>query len=56
MEVPSFSALDEAQADISAMQAAWGKYSDFHNERQELADKDWLTMRDQVGAGGRRHG
>ena len=33
-------------------QKAWDRYAEFLKERNEMANKDWLSMRDQVGKGG----
>ena len=30
----------------------WDRYAEFLKERNEMANKDWLSMRDQVGKGG----
>ncbi len=48
MDAPDFSQLEEVGADVAATQSAWGRYGDFMRERDEMANKDWLSMRDQV--------
>lgn len=48
VELPHISALDDVSADIAVTYASWSKYGDFLKERDELAHKDWLSMRDQV--------
>eukprot|EP00878_Enallax_costatus_P024703 GHUV01026383.1.p1 GENE.GHUV01026383.1~~GHUV01026383.1.p1 ORF type:complete len:1576 (+),score=459.42 GHUV01026383.1:1611-6338(+) len=45
---PAFPQLEEVQADVMSTQASWGSYRDFLTERDNLAHKDWLSMRDQV--------
>jgi hypothetical protein len=45
---PAFPQLDEVSADLAATQASWGSYRDFLQERDSMAHKDWLSMRDQV--------
>jgi dynein heavy chain 2 len=51
LEAPHFATLDDVAADIGATAASWARYGDFLKERDELAHKDWLSMRDQVSAG-----
>ncbi|WIA17572.1 hypothetical protein OEZ85_014399 [Tetradesmus obliquus] len=46
--LPAFPQLEEVAADLAATQASWGGYRDFLAERDALAHKDWLSMRDQV--------
>jgi hypothetical protein len=48
MEPAEFDVLSEAAADIAATKLAWSRYGDFLKERDELANRDWLSMRDQV--------
>lgn len=48
MDVPAFELLDEVEADVAATKAQWGRYADFLRERDEMANRDWLSMRDQV--------
>lgn len=48
LEVGSFDSLDEVAADVAATKAQWDRYADFLKERNEMADKDWLSARDQV--------
>ena len=48
LESPHFTTLDDVAADISTTAASWAQYGDFLKERDELAHKDWLSMRDQV--------
>jgi dynein heavy chain 2, cytosolic len=43
-----FEALDAVEADIAAAKKAWSRYSEFIAERDELAHRDWLSMRDQA--------
>jgi hypothetical protein len=50
---PAFPQLDEVSADLAATQASWGSYRDFLQERDSMAHKDWLSMRDQVRQPGR---
>jgi dynein heavy chain 2 len=45
---PALPQLDEVAADLAATQASWGSYKDFLQERDSMAHKDWLSMRDQV--------
>ena len=47
-----FAALDEIAADVATTKAAWDRYAEFLKERNEMANRDWLSMRDQVGAAG----
>jgi hypothetical protein len=47
-EPPDFGNLDVVTADLGATRVAWGRYATFLKERDELAHKDWLSMRDQV--------
>lgn len=48
LSLPAFPQLEEVAADLTATQASWGGYRDFLAERDALAHKDWLSMRDQV--------
>lgn len=50
MAPPALPQLDEVAADLAATQASWGSYRDFLKERDSMAHKDWLSMRDQVWA------
>lgn len=45
---PALTQLDEIAADIAAVKGSWVVYQEFLSERDELAHKDWLSMRDQV--------
>ena len=33
---------------ISALQTAWARFADFMKERAELANRDWLSVRDEA--------
>jgi len=48
VESPDFGMLGQVAADIAATRGAWSRYAEFLQERDELANKDWLSMRDQV--------
>jgi len=37
---------------VAAARASWGRYAEFLRERDALANRDWLSMRDQVGGWG----
>jgi dynein heavy chain 2 len=50
---PAFPLLDEVSADLAATQASWGSYRDFLQERDSMAHKDWLSVRDQVRTSGK---
>jgi hypothetical protein len=45
---PALTQLAEIAADIEAVKGSWVVYQEFLAERDELAHKDWLSMRDQV--------
>ena len=47
-----FATLEEVAADVALTKSSWDRYADFLRERNEMANKDWLSMRDQVGANG----
>ena len=34
---------------MALTKSSWDRYADFLRERNEMANKDWLSMRDQVG-------
>ena len=38
---------------MAVTKGSWDRYADFLRERNEMANKDWLSMRDQVRKGGR---
>jgi hypothetical protein len=46
---PALLELEALAADVAAARASWGRYSDFLRERDGMANRDWLSMRDQVG-------
>ncbi|KAG2486208.1 hypothetical protein HYH03_015170 [Edaphochlamys debaryana] len=48
IDVPAFEMMDEMEADVMATKAHWDRYADFLRERDEMANRDWLSMRDQV--------
>jgi dynein heavy chain 2 len=48
LEVGSFDSLEDVAVDVAATKAQWDRYADFLRERNEMADKDWLSARDQV--------
>lgn len=48
LDVPAFELLEEVEADVLATKAQWSRYGDFLRERDEMANRDWLSMRDQV--------
>lgn len=45
---PAFGELEAVAADVAAARASWRRYADFLKERDEMANRDWLSMRDQV--------
>jgi dynein heavy chain 2 len=49
VDAPAFQELEDLAADVAAARASWGRYAEFLRERDELAHRDWLSMRDQVG-------
>ncbi|KAG2426397.1 hypothetical protein HYH02_014824 [Chlamydomonas schloesseri] len=48
IDVPDFDLMNEMEADVLATKAHWDRYADFLRERDEMANRDWLSMRDQV--------
>lgn len=48
LEPATLPGLDEVAEDIRATHSSWSRYGDFLAERDALAGKDWLSMRDQV--------
>ena len=48
LEVGSFDSLEDVAGDVAATKAQWDRYADFLKERNDMADKDWLSARDQV--------
>ena len=40
--------MTEMETDVMATKAHWDRYADFLRERDEMANRDWLSMRDQV--------
>lgn len=50
MAAPALTQLDDIAADMAAVKGSWVVYQDFLAERDALAHKDWLSMRDQVCA------
>jgi hypothetical protein len=50
---PALTQLDDIAADMAAVKGSWVVYQDFLAERDALAHKDWLSMRDQVRAASR---
>jgi dynein heavy chain 2 len=47
---PPFPQLAEVAADVEAVRGSWVAYTQFLAERDALAHRDWLSMRDQVCA------
>lgn len=45
---PALPELDAAASDFAAARAGWARYAEFLSERGALANRDWLSMRDQV--------
>ncbi len=45
---PALTQLDDIAADIEGVKGSWVVYQEFLAERDALAHKDWLSMRDQV--------
>lgn len=52
---PALTQLDDIAADIAAVKGSWVVYQEFLAERDELAHRDWLRMRDQVGSVLQKH-
>nr|BBC28429.1 cytoplasmic dynein 1b heavy chain [Yamagishiella unicocca] len=48
IDVPDFDTMGDMEADVLATKAHWDRYADFLRERDEMANRDWLSMRDQV--------
>ncbi|GFR50179.1 hypothetical protein Agub_g12346, partial [Astrephomene gubernaculifera] len=48
IDVPDFDLLNELDADVTTTKSHWDRYADFLKERDEMANRDWLSMRDQV--------
>ncbi|KXZ45909.1 DHC7 protein [Gonium pectorale] len=48
IDVPDFDLINELEADVMATKSHWDRYADFLRERDEMANRDWLSMRDQV--------
>lgn len=48
VSAPALTQLEEIAADIAGVKGSWVVYQEFLAERDELAHKDWLSMRDQV--------
>jgi len=48
LDVGGFDALEEVANDVAATSASWNRYAEFLAERNEMANRDWLSMRDQV--------
>lgn len=51
IEASDFDMLAEVAEDVAATKVSWDRYGAFLAERDEMANKDWLSMRDQVGKG-----
>jgi dynein heavy chain 2 len=49
VNAPALTQLADIATDIEAVKGSWVVYQEFLAERDELAHKDWLSMRDQVG-------
>lgn len=49
IEASDFDILADVAADVAATKVSWDRYGNFLTERDEMANKDWLSMRDQVG-------
>nr|BCL66104.1 cytoplasmic dynein 1b heavy chain [Volvox africanus] len=48
IDAPDFDLLNDMEADVLSTKANWDRYADFLRERDEMANRDWLSMRDQV--------
>ncbi|MEW5298927.1 MAG: hypothetical protein WDW36_001997 [Sanguina aurantia] len=48
IEASDFDMLAEVAEDVAATKVSWDRYGAFLAERDEMANKDWLSMRDQV--------
>jgi hypothetical protein len=48
VSAPALTQLEDIAADIAGVKGSWVVYQEFLAERDELAHKDWLSMRDQV--------
>ncbi|KAJ9505745.1 hypothetical protein QJQ45_029246, partial [Haematococcus lacustris] len=48
IEAPDLSSLNEVEQDVLETKASWDRYAEFLRERNDMANKDWLSMRDQV--------
>ncbi len=46
--MPDFDLMNDMEADVMATKSHWDRYADFLRERDEMANRDWLSMRDQV--------
>lgn len=56
MAAPALTQLGDIAADMAAVKGSWVVFQDFLAERDALAHKDWLSMRDQVcAAAGHSH-
>jgi len=48
MDVGGFEVLDEVANDVAITSKSWNRYAEFLGERNEMANKEWLSMREQV--------
>eukprot|EP00955_Chlamydomonas_euryale_P024622 259694-Chlamydomonas_euryale.AAC.3 len=48
MDVGGLDALAEIADDVAVTKSSWDRYAEFLKERNEMANRDWLSMRDQV--------
>ncbi len=48
LEMGDFALLDEVAADVAQTKQHWDRYAEFLKERNEMANRDWLSMRDQA--------
>nr|ADI46856.1 DHC1bf [Volvox carteri f. nagariensis] len=48
IDVPDFDLMNDMEVDVLATKANWDRYASFLRERDDIANRDWLSMRDQV--------
>lgn len=46
--VPAFPGVAEVEADMEAVERAWGQYEVYHKELAEMAAQDWITFRKRL--------
>ena len=51
LDAGDFDTLEEVAADVAVTKGSWDRYDDFLRKRNEIANMDWLSMRDQVRGG-----